>query len=49
MSLHCGTSGLAIIFVIVVLINIGCTVTIMDAVAAVIIGGWGILIERDMR
>jgi hypothetical protein len=49
MSLHCGTNQLAIIFIVLVLINIDCTVTVTVAiVAAVIIGGRGILIERDM-
>jgi hypothetical protein len=44
MSLHCGTSHIAVIFVLV-LINIGCAIAI---VTAVVVGGWGILIERGM-
>jgi hypothetical protein len=47
MSLHCGTSHVAII-VIIVPTDISCTASITIIIAAVIISGWGILIEKEM-
>jgi hypothetical protein len=47
MGLHCGTSHITIIFIILVPINICCTF-VMAIVAAVIIGGSAILIERGV-
>jgi hypothetical protein len=47
-SLHSGTRQPAIIFIVLVLIDISCAVGIMNTVAAVVIDGWGTLIERDM-
>ena len=43
MSFHCGASHITIIFIIFVFINIGWAI-----VVAVIVGGWGILVERGM-
>ena len=47
MSLHCGTRQLAIL-VLVLVLNIGCAAAITAIVAAVIISGRRILIEKGM-
>ena len=48
MSFHCGASHVAIIFIILILINIGWAMVIMAIVAAVIVSGWGILGKRGI-
>lgn len=43
MSFHCGASHITIIFIIFVFISIGWAIVVV-----VIVGGWGILVERGM-